>query len=370
MGVSPASVITIGNFDGVHLGHAALVRRARRVAEEIDRADDGRAAGRRVETRAAGATRVVALAFDPHPAAALAPGSAPAVVTGWSDRRALLLAAGADEVKRLTPTPELLSLSPGAFLDRVCAEWNAVGIVEGHDFHFGRGRAGTPEVLSEYGAARGLRVEIVAPVLVDLCDQTVVRASSTVVRWLLEQGRVTDVHRVLGRAHRVSGEVVKNDQRGRTLGFPTANLDPSGFGAGGPMLPRDGVYAALAHVPGEAAARAAAVHIGPRATFGSARRVVEAHVIGWGGPGAGSAAATEYGWRLGLDFLAPLREPMRFESVEAIRAQLARDVERAAEIAGRYRGGWSGAARGGWPAEVRGEERGGTLGAAPAFAVP
>lgn len=311
MSVGP-SVITIGNFDGVHLGHAALVCAARKMAAA--RHDS---------------TRVVALAFDPHPAAALAPGSAPEVLTPFELRRELLLAAGADEVKRLTPTPELLSLSPGAFLDKVVGEWGAAGIVEGHDFHFGKGRAGTPTVLAEYASKHGLSCEIVEPVMIDLCDQTLVRASSTVVRWLLGNGRVTDAHRVLGRAHSVSGTVVRNDQRGRTIGFPTANLDPASLG--GAMLPADGVYACLAWVEGEQAARPAAVHIGPRPTFGAMRRVVEAHVVGWAGP-----TGDEYGWRLRLWFLSHLREPMRFDGVAAIKGQLARDVERAARVCDAY----------------------------------
>lgn len=316
----PSSVVTIGNFDGVHLGHAALLRRARELADA-----DGFAA------------RVVALAFDPHPAAALAPGSAPATLTGFAERRRLLLEAGADDVKRLTPTPELLSLDPSAFLDRVCSEWNVVGIVEGHDFHFGKGRAGTPRVLRAYGEARGVRVEIVKPVLVDLCDQTLVRASSTVVRWLLGHGRVTDAHRILGRPHAVSGVVVRNDQRGRTIGFPTANLDPATLGDS--LLPSDGVYAALARLPGAALTYPAAVHIGPRATFAAPRRVVEAHVIGWPGPSPGTGVEQEYGWELRLELLAHLRAPLKFDGIKAIRAQLTSDVARAGEIADMYRAG-------------------------------
>lgn len=316
----PFSVITIGNFDGVHLGHVALVRRARGLMEEL-------------RSRGGGGGRVVALAFDPHPAAALSPGFAPAVLTGFEERRRLLLAAGADEVKRLTPTPELLSHSATAFLDWAVGQWGAKGIVEGHDFHFGKGRAGTPEVLLGYARERGLCAEIVDPVLVDLCDQTLVRASSTMVRWLLGQGRVTDAHRVLGRAHGVAGKVVGGDRRGRTIGFPTANLDLGSVG--GVMLPRDGVYAAAAWVAGDETARAAAVHIGPRATFDAPRRVVEAHIIGWDGAVPG-VVPDGYGWGLRLGFLAHLREPMKLDGLEGLRGQLRRDTERAAGIFARY----------------------------------
>lgn len=318
------SVITIGNFDGVHVGHAALVRRARAMA-------DARSA------------RVVALAFDPHPAAALRPGSAPPALTTFDERRALLIAAGADEVKRLTPTPDLLSLEPADFLDRTVRAHHAVGVVEGHDFHFGEGRAGTPDSLLAYASTHALAAEIVPPVMVDLCDQTLVRASSTIVRWLLEHGRVTDACRVLGRPWSLAATVVRNDQRGRTIGFPTANLDP--LALAGVMLPADGVYTALATVPGHTEPLPAAVHIGPRPTFGAPRRVVEAHVIGWGGTGSGpgtgpgngpASGAAEYGWPITLRFLAWLREPVRFDGLDAIKAQLRRDTERAAEIARRY----------------------------------
>ena len=320
----PFSVITIGNFDGVHLGHVALVRRARVLVNGL-RATEG------------GEGRVVVLAFDPHPAAALTPGSAPAVLTGFEERRALLLAAGSDEVKRLTPTPGLLSHSAVEFLDWAVGEWGARGIVEGHDFHFGKGRAGTPEVLLAYGRARGLCAEIVDPVMVDLCDQTLVRASSTMVRWLLEQGRVTDAHRVLGRAHSVTGTVVRGDRRGRTIGFPTANLDPASLG--GVMLACDGVYAAEAWLPGESVARAAAVHLGPRPTFGALRRVVEVHVIGWEGP---VRAEEEYGWGIRVGFLAHLREPMKFDGVAGLCEQLRRDTARAAGLFARYGGAATG----------------------------
>ncbi len=306
---SPASVITIGNFDGVHLGHAALIGRARELA--------------------AGGRRVVALAFDPHPAAVLAPGSEPARLTTFDRRAELLRAAGADEVVKLTPTADLLALEPRAFLDRVIDQHRAAAIVEGHDFHFGKARAGTPELLAAHAAARGVDASIVDEFMVELLDQTLVRASSTVVRWLISHGRVTDAARVLGRAYEVRGTVVRGDRRGRTIGFPTANLDPASLG--GVMTPRAGVYGAWAELA-DARVFPAAVHIGPRATFGDGAPRIEAHLIGWSGPEA--EGSPEYGWGLALRFAAYLRDPMKFDGVPALKDQIGRDCERAVALAG------------------------------------
>ena len=314
--MSDRSILTIGNFDGVHVGHAALVRTARSLAKEL------------------GAPAVTVLAFDPHPARLLVPHAEPARLSTFAHRAELLRAAGADHVVRLEPTRDLLELSPNAFLDWAVTHHSCVGIVEGHDFHFGRGRAGTPRILQEFGRERSIAVKIEDALMVDLCDQTTVRASSTIIRWLLAHGRVTDAHRVLGRPFVLGGTVVRGDQRGRTLGFPTANLDPASLG--GVVLPRDGVYAGLARLPGAARAAAlpAAVHIGPRATVGSHHRVVEVHVIGWNGP----APEAEYHWPLSVGLLAHLREPMKFDGVGALKEQIARDRDRAAQIAAAYNG--------------------------------
>lgn len=319
-------VATIGNFDGVHIGHAALVRRAREMA---------------------GGGRVVALGFDPHPASVLAPGSEPQRLTTFEERAGLLRAAGADEVVRLEPSAALLGLGPDEFLGGVVERHGVTAIVEGHDFHFGKARAGTPRTLVEFGRTRGIDVVIVPPVEVELCDQTLVRAASSMVRWLLERGRVTDAHRVLGRPFSLRGTVVRNDQRGRTIGFPTANLDPATLG--GVMVPGDGVYVGLAALP-DGERLPAAVHIGPRPTFNAAASVVETHVIGWGGPPAGGA---EYGWTLGVHLLAHLRELVRFDGPSALAAQIGRDRDRALRIASWYLRAGGVAAPVALPEEVR-----------------
>ncbi len=296
-------MVTIGTFDGVHSGHAALIRRARQFA-----GPDG---------------QVVAMAFDPHPASVLRPSTAPGRLTTLPERSRLLRAAGADAVERLEPTPELLGLSPDQFIERVLRDHHPVAFVEGPDFRFGHARAGSVQTLAEIASRRGARVEVVPPVEAALEDQTLVTCSSTITRWLLERGRVSDAARVLGRPYELCGGVVRGDRRGREIGFPTANLDTP------LLLPADGVYAGVATLE-DRRSFPAAVHIGPRATFNDARPTVEAHILAWSGPIA--EGGPEYGWPLRLSLIAWLRGQARFESVPALVAQIERDVARTREV--------------------------------------
>lgn len=303
------TVLTIGNFDGVHLGHQALVERARAIA------DDGSGTG-----------RVVAIAFHPHPVTVLAPRRATPPLSTLTQRAASLHQAGVDEVVRLEPTPGLLNLTPRQFVDRLVTDFRPSAIVEGKDFRFGHRRAGDVETLRELGKERGFEVHVIEPVTVALTDQTVVTASSTITRWLLGNGRVRDAACVLGRSYELAGTVVRGDRRGRDLGFPTANLRINS------LAPGDGVYAAHAMLPG-GRVYPAAVHVGPAATFDKAERSVEAHVIGW--PGPKEEGGPEYGWGLSLVMVAWLRGQVRFDSPSDLVDQMRRDVARAREIAWR-----------------------------------
>jgi riboflavin kinase/FMN adenylyltransferase len=300
------TIVTVGNFDGVHAGHAAILRRARELA---------------AERNASGG--VVALAFDPHPATRLAPDRAPARLTTFEERAELLRRAGADRVERLEPTDELLGLSPEAFVESVVARHNPRAFIEGADFRFGRARAGTADTLRELGLARGFDVEVVPAVAAALCDHTVVTASSTMTRWLLERGRVRDAWNVLGRPHRLAGVVVRGDRRGRELGFPTANVDTQN------MLPADGVYAAVARMPG-GSSLPAAVSIGTKPQFGGVGRTAEAFILD-AAPAPGQPhllGLPEYGWPLVLELVGWVREQLRFDSVERLVEQMGRDCER------------------------------------------
>jgi riboflavin kinase / FMN adenylyltransferase len=301
------TALSIGNFDGVHVGHAALIRRAR---------DQVGTAG-----------RVVALVFDPHPMAVLRPQAVPPRLSTLAQRAGWLRSAGADEVEHLEPTPELLGLTPEAFV-RAKVERNALPpgrswFVEGADFHFGKGRAGSMETLAALGRSMGFVAETVAPVDAVLDNHQVARASSTLVRWLLSLGRVRDAAIVLGRPYELTGTVVRGDQRGRTIGWPTANIDAE------QMLPADGVYAGRATLPG-GATFPAAVNVGSRPTFNGRGRRLEAHVI----TGGGWPALAEYGWAIRLELLGWVRDDVRFGGVAELVGQIGRDCERTVEIAG------------------------------------
>jgi riboflavin kinase/FMN adenylyltransferase len=298
-----ASVLTIGVFDGVHLGHRRLIETAREIADGQDKD-----------------ARVVALAFEPSPRAVLDPDRAPARLTAFEDRADLLLDAGADEVLRLEPSTELLGLTPERFVDAVLAPLQPVAVVEGPDFRFGARRAGDVRALAELGASRGFSARVVEPVEVSLNDQTVVTASSSRVRWLLEQGRVADAGRVLGRAYELVGEVVRGDQRGRTIGFPTANVRSE------QMPPGEGVYACIATLE-DGRTIPCAVNVGERPTFDGTERRVEAHLIGY----QRGSDEPEYGWTLRIAFVSRLRDQVRFGGIEQLTAQLSRDVQRANE---------------------------------------
>ncbi|MFT5422678.1 MAG: riboflavin kinase/FMN adenylyltransferase [Phycisphaerales bacterium] len=307
---SPATAVTIGNFDGVHVGHAALVKAARQAV-----GPEG---------------SVVVLAFDPHPASVLRPGTEPARLTTFENRSQTLVALGADTVERLEPTGGLLGMTPEDFIADVVQRHRPGFFVEGPDFHFGKGRAGNPETLRRLAAKHRFEAITVPPMPVALLDQSVVTASSTLARWLLENGRVRDAALMLGRPFTLTGTVVQGDRRGRTIGFPTANLAPD------VLVPGPGVYAAIATVNGTRS-YAAAVNIGTRPTFAGDTTRVEAHLLdtedltqpapetvdGW----APLPGVPEYGWPLELELVSRVRDETRFDSIEALKEQIERDVQ-------------------------------------------
>lgn len=300
---SPAgAVVSIGNFDGVHRGHAAILAEARCVAS----------------THAAD---LVVVTFDPHPMALLAPQRAPARLTTLADKLQRLAEAGADACVVLKTDHGLLSLEAHAFLEQVIACLRPRAFVEGPDFNFGRARGGSVETLRAAGARCGFAVSVV-PAL--HCDELPGRPiiSSSSIRAALAEGRVADACRMLGRPHRVAGRVGHGDHRGAALGFPTANLEQIET-----LEPGHGVYAAIAEIErsersdGETVARGrypAAVNVGPQPTFDQQQRRVEAHLIGFTGDLRGA--------RLALEFMDRLRDQKRFDSPAALAEQIRADV--------------------------------------------
>lgn len=302
-GLGPGAVVTLGNFDGVHLGHAALVREALACATRLG----GRGARLGVK----------ALAFTRSPQTVLRPGAAPVSIMPFDRRAELLRSLGADEVVAIEPTPEVLSQTPEAFIRGVAERHGVRAIVEGSDFRFGKGREGDTDTLRRLGDSLGFETVVVGPVAATMSDLSLAKVSSTLIRWLLERGRVRDAAACLGRPHEIEGVVVRGAQRGRTLGMHTANLDSPC------MAPMDGVYAAFAERP-DGSIHPAALSVGTNPQFGGAVRTVEAHLLGWNG------AIDDYGWRLRLRLIAWLRGQQRFESVDALVAQMRRDCDRAA----------------------------------------
>lgn len=302
------TAITIGTFDGVHVGHAALVRACREEAGP--------------------AGRVVALAFDPHPASALRPGAVPARIMPFERKAHWLRAAGADEVVALVPEPALLDRTPEEFLAWLWREHAPAVVVEGEDFRFGRGAQGTIGTLRGFAEARGSRVRTVPGVAVDLSDQTVHRATSSLARAVVKHGRMEDARRVLGRPHELVGVVVPGDRVGRTIGVPTCNLRTQC------LLPGDGVYAGVAELPG-GERFAAAINVGARPTFAGSERRAEVHVIVPGAHGEWRPlpGVPEYDWRLRVEVLRFVRDQVRFASVSALREQIGRDIARARRLA-------------------------------------
>lgn len=294
--------MTIGNFDGVHLGHQAIVARCCELAREKS-------------------ATVKVLTFDPHPASVLRPGQEPSRLITAARKRELLLQAGADEVVILEPTPAMLSLEPHDFVAQLVADHHPIALVEGIDFRFGRSRAGDVNSLKVLGDEFGFATHIVPDVQVALSDHLLAPVSSSLIRMLLANGRVVDAALALGKAFELAGSVVQGDQRGRLLNIPTANLDAAAII--GRALPGDGVYAGAVEL-GDGSEHPAAISIGIKPTFAGRLRTIEAHLLDYTG--------NLYGQSITLRFHRWLREQQPFPSLEALKAQLHRDVAQVRDL--------------------------------------
>jgi riboflavin kinase/FMN adenylyltransferase len=292
---APASVVTPGNYDGVHLGHRALLTAARTVS-----------------STAGGALRVVAMTFDPHPTHFVAPERAPELLTTPQRRVELLRGLGADEVVVRRFDAVFAALSPEQFAEQVLGvELGARAVVVGEDFRFGLARAGDVKMLYRLGERFGFEVVEVPKVLVDAAP-----VSSSRVRASLAQGDVELAARMLGRVHDTSRGVVRGDQRGRTIGVPTANLELTGT-----LAPAPGVYAVVARVLGEDPADPGVylgvANLGTRPTV-AAGRSFEVHLLDFD--------RDIYDRQLRVGFVRRLRDERKFPDLAALKAQIARDI--------------------------------------------
>ncbi|WAL74078.1 bifunctional riboflavin kinase/FAD synthetase [Kitasatospora sp. YST-16] len=294
------SVVTIGSFDGVHRGHQLIINRVVELAGEL------------------GAKSVV-VTFDPHPSEVVRPGTHPPLLAPQPRRAELVEQLGVDAVLVLPFTAEFSQESPEYFVRSVLVDaLHAKAVVEGPNFRFGHRAAGDVELLAELGRADDFTVEVV--------DLQVRGAagdgepfSSSLCRRLVAAGDMAGVAEILGRPHRVEGEVVRGAQRGRELGYPTANVDTVPYSA----IPADGVYAGWLTADGET--MPAAISVGTNPTFDGTARTVEAYAID-------RVGLDLYGQHVAVDFLAWLRGMEKFDSIDALLERMAEDVKRAREL--------------------------------------
>ncbi|HZS02637.1 MAG TPA: bifunctional riboflavin kinase/FAD synthetase [Chloroflexota bacterium] len=284
----PGVVAAIGAFDGLHRGHQVLLRDM-------------------VERAASLGARAVCVTFDPDPVQVLHPEVHPRALCSTAERERLIRALGVDEVYVWPFTPAVAQMSPEEFIADLCARYPLTEVWVGVDFGFGRDRAGNVQTLVELGQRYGFGVHARAPVYDG--DRPI---SSTRIRDLLEAGEVAEAARLLGRPYRLAGEVLGGAQRGRQLGFPTANLVPPPE----QVLPAHGVYAGLATVAG--VEHPSVANVGSRPTFGEEQPLIEVHLLDFSGD--------LYGQHLAFDFVERVRTIRRFESMDALRAQISADI--------------------------------------------
>ena len=288
-------VVAIGNFDGVHRGHAAMVATLVQIA------------------RSEGVPAIV-LTFDPHPIALLAPDRLPPSLSTLERKAELLERAGADVLVVCRTTRDLLDLSAVAFFDTVLREtMNARGLVEGPNFHFGKDRRGDVALLRTLCDAHGMLLQVLEPV-----DFDGGMVSSSRIRRAINGGDLAAAVRMLGHPYEMRGTVIRGDGRGRTLGYATANL--SGVST---LLPPDGVYASVCEVADRL--HAAAVNVGGNPTFGVETRKVEVHILDFDGD--------LYGCPLRVRLVDRIRGTVAFADSAELTSQITRDVRSAREAA-------------------------------------
>jgi riboflavin kinase/FMN adenylyltransferase len=306
--IAPAvgsTVVTIGNFDGVHLGHGHVIRRSHELAADL------------------GGIPVVVVTFDPHPLSVIVPDKAPQSLTSLDRRLELLDDAGADGALVMSFTPDLARMSAEDFVtDLVLGKLRAAGVVVGENFHFGHRALGNLDLLRSLCAARGVTV-IGLPVDSSGGDDSQAWSSSY-VRARLAAGDVAAAARALGRPYAVRGDVIRGDQRGRELGYPTANVPVA---TSRTAVPADGVYAGWLRRLDETGAPylPAAISVGTNPTFDGIDRRVEAYVLD-------RTDLELYDVRVEIAFADNLRGQVKFDSVDALVEQMKIDVDRAREL--------------------------------------
>ena len=299
------TVLTIGNFDGIHRGHQALLREVQRVAGEL-----------------AAATGIIT--FDPHPLAVLRPDQPHTLLTTPWERLQLAAALGIDIGVVQPFTPEIAALAPETFMRWLKQYLNLAALVVGPDFALGRNRAGNVEVLTALGQTLGYTLHIMEPV-----DWQGKQVRSSAIRNLLAQGDVGEAADLLGRPYHATGLVVHGDQRGRQIGIPTANMQlPADK-----LWPADGVYATRTYVHASNSTPGrhfnSATNLGMRPTVDGTQHRFETHLLDFPLPGHNDDL---YGRNLTVEFVARLRGEQRFNGLDELVAQIRRDIEQARSL--------------------------------------
>jgi riboflavin kinase/FMN adenylyltransferase len=288
------TVVTLGNFDGVHLGHQALIRHA---------VEEGKRLG----------VPSVVLTFEPHPLKLLAPARAPKLILLHKDKMRLFQSFGVDIVVIQNFDESFAALEAPDFVRSFLVErLRSKKLWVGRDLRFGKGRKGTVENLVQWGTRYDFEVGTVEPIVVDQ-----ERVSSSRIRQLVEEGRVEEATPLMGRYHFVSGKVVSGHRRGRELGFPTANI-----ASRNEVLPQDGIYATLLQIGAESLSSVSSVGVNP--TFGPAARTIESYILNFD--------RSIYGESVRLSFVKRIREEKKFDSVEQLISQMRGDVTAAQSI--------------------------------------
>ncbi len=290
------AIFALGNFDGVHAGHQAVVREAVEWA--------------RRENRPA-----IVATFDPHPVRHLAPHVPPFRLTTLDQREELFLAAGADAMLVFHFDDELAATSARDFVEQLlCKRLGAAGVVTGEDFTFGKAREGDRQALSAIGGQAGIETRAVGPVM-----DGGLAISSSRIRDALKAGECEEAARLLTRPFAVRGEVQHGDKRGREIGFPTANMEMGSY-----LRPRYGIYAVTARVLGEAGELKGAANMGVRPHFDPPIELLEPHFFDFSG--------YLYGREVEVEFRHFLRGEAKFESLDALMEQIGKDCDKAREL--------------------------------------
>jgi riboflavin kinase/FMN adenylyltransferase len=305
-----ASVLTIGNFDGVHIGHQQILRAAKETAAERQ-------------------TQLVVMTFEPHPLSVLHPQQKLELLTSLALKKHLIAKAGADCLFLIKSTPELLSLSPDEFVQRFISKGIRPSVVvEGESFNFGSGRAGSVHTLQELGPKKGFIVSVIEAKEIKLSTGQTVKVSSTVIRNTLKTGAVADAAVALSRPYRLIGQIIPGRGKGKQLGFPTANMAPTEQ-----LVPAEGVYAGYVqigdsekYVCSATATVPAALSIGTAKTLGTDYpRLIEAHIL------TGDVGDL-HGKNLAMDFIQRIRSQQKFDNEKDLSAQIAKDCKTAKQI--------------------------------------